>query len=371
MNIVKNKFKRTFAYTQIALHLEEKIASGELFPGSFLVSERKLADMYNVNHTTARKATQLLVDKGLVTKIQGQGILVTNCLQKQRATKFIAFILCKRKKSNPFYFELITYIEKELKKFGFHLVFSSLDSSSSERGIPKILMNSAVDGVIITGEVPKKLLTFLRKNQINHVLITHSDDYDGKSNIVASDDRDIGYKAANYLLKKHTQIAFIRGKEEFRPHDMLREDGFIQAFTECNRQFDKKMLVECSSYNPVEIRKTVSILLKKERPDAIFVTNINFVNETASVFRELGIKIPDEIEFVVFSEPEALHLTNITVPVIIKMNSQEISRAAVNRMLDIIHGRAVGISINLIPAIFRETIKGSIKSNIKIKKGER
>lgn len=348
---MQNTLKRTFIYTQIADHLQEKIASGELSPGSFLLSERKLANMYNVNHATARKATQLLVDKGLVTKIQGQGILVSNYRQKKKATKFIGFILCKRKKSSPYYFDLITCIEEELKKVGFHLVFSSFDNSSAECEIPKMLINSAVDGVIVTGEVPKKLLPFLRKNQINHVLIAHSDDYDGKSNIVASDDRDIGYKAAHYLLKKHKKIAFIRGTENFRPHDLSRENGFLQAFEECDRQFFRTMLAECDSYDPAEIRRSFSALLQRGRPDAIFATNIDFAKEAAAVCRESGIKIPAEMEFVVFAGSEVFRLDNIAAPVIVKTNNAEISRAAVNRMLDIIHGRAVGISTNLIPAV--------------------
>lgn len=351
MNIVQNTLKRTFVYTQIADHLKEKIASGELAPGSFLVSERKLAEMYNVNHATARKATQLLVEKGLVTKIQGQGILVTSSRQRRKSTKFIGFILCKRKKSNPIYFELISCIEEELKKIGFHLVFTSFDDSSSKNEIPKMLTSAAVDGVIVTGEVPYKLLTFLRKNQIKHVLVAHSSKYDEKSNIVSSDNRDIGYKAAHYLLEKHKKIALIRGDKNFRPHDILREKGFMQAFAECGRQFDKKMLVECSSYDPVEIRKAVSILLKKEdHPDAIFATNINFINETASVFHEAGIKIPDELEFITFAGTGDFQL-NIPAPVFIKTNSEEISRAAVNRLLDVINGRAIGTSINLIPAM--------------------
>lgn len=350
MSTVQNTLKRTFVYTQIADHLQAKIASGELSPGSFLLSERKLADMYNVNHATARKATQVLVDKGLVTKIQGQGILVNSYQQKRKATKFIGFILCKRKKSNPIYFELISYIEEELKKIGFHLVFTSFDDSSSQSEIPKMLTSSAVDGVIVTGEIPRKLLTFLQKNQINHVLVVHSTRYNGKSNIVSSDNRDIGYKAANYLLKRHKNIAFIKGKKDFRPHDILRENGFIQAFKDCDRQFDKKMLVECCSYDSVEIRKAASELLKKACPDAIFTTNINFINETASVFREAGIKIPSEVEFVTFKSPGYFQL-NIPAPVIIKANNEGISHAALHRLLDIISGRALGTSINLIPAV--------------------
>ena len=347
MTIVKDTLKRTFVYTRIANHLVEKIASGELAPGSFLLSERKLAEMYNVNHATARKATQLLVDKGLVRKIHGQGILVADNQKRKKTTKFIGFILCKRKKSSPFYFEIISCIEKELRKFGLHLIFSSFDDSSDDE-IPKMLINSAVDGVIVTGVVPAKLLTFLQKRKINHVLIEHSGKYDGKSNIVASDDKDIGYKAASYLLKNHKRIALIRGTKNFRPHDLLREQGFIQAFTESGREFDKKMLVECSSYNPEEIQKALSALLKKDLPDAIFATNMSFADEAAGVFRASEIKIPDEIEFVVFSGSEPV---NIESAVIIKSDYEMISRAAVNRLLDIIYERAVGISINLIPAI--------------------
>jgi DNA-binding LacI/PurR family transcriptional regulator len=244
-------------------------------------------------------------------------------------------------------------VEEELKKFGFHLVFSNFNDSSTE--IPRMLKNSAVDGVIITGEVPPHLLNFLQKNKISHVLMAHSIKYDGKSDIVASDERDIGYKAANYLLKKHRRLALIRGGESFRPHDVLRGDGFIQALAEYGRKFDAGMLVECNSYDPAEIRKKISTLLKKDRPDAIFATNINFLNEAVPVFCNSGIRIPEDLEFVIFSGPGTLRL-NIPEPVVVKTDSKEISRAAVNRLLDMICGRAVGISINLIPAVLSKNV---------------
>ena len=347
MTTVKT-LKRTFVYTRIADNIAEKIASGELAPGSFLLSERKLAGIYKVNHATARKATQLLVDKGLVKKIQGQGVLVAENQKRKRTTKFIGFILCKRKKSNPFYFELISYIEKELKKLGFHLVYTSFDNSSSKNEVPNILTSSAVDGVIVTGEIPHKLLSFLQKNKVNHVLIDRSNTYNGKSNIVSTGEDDIGYKAGKYLFRKHKKIAFIKGSEKFRPHDMLRENGLMRAAAECGYKFDKKMIIECSSFEPCEIRKAASTLLKKEHPNAVFASNIKFANEMADVCLESGIKIPKEIEFAFYS---ATDKNIIPSPLIIQANNEGIGRAAVNRLLDIINGRAVGTSINLIPAI--------------------
>ncbi len=350
MTVKKNTLKRTFAYTRIADHLANKIASGKLPPGSFLLSERKLAQMYNVNHATARKATQLLVDQGMARKIQGQGVLVAEVSKVPQTTKFIGFILCRRKKTSPFYFKIISCIEKELKKYGIYLIFSSFDDTSDTE-IPQILINSAVDGVIVTGELSPKLLNFLQKRKINHVLIEHSNKYNGKSNIVASYGNDIGYKAASCLLSSYKKIALIKGTNDFRPHDTLREQGFIQAFIESSREFDKKMLIECNSYDSSEIRGKVSWLLKNESPDAIFATNLRFANEAASVCRELGIKIPEEIKFAFYSSTDG---GNIAKPIIVQTNNEEIGRAAVNRLLDIINERAIGTIINMIPALINK-----------------
>jgi DNA-binding LacI/PurR family transcriptional regulator len=340
----KNQLKRNFAYTRIAEQLAEKIASGELAPGSFLLSERKLAETYDVNHATVRKATQLLADRGLVNKIQGKGIRVNGRQQKKRGTKFIGFILCKRQKSAPFYFELITFIEKELQKYGFHLIFSSYDDTANSE-IPKMLQSSAVDAVIITGEVPRKLLKYLRQNQINHVLIAHASKFDRRSNIVSSDDSDIGYKAAKYLLQKHEKIALIRGSENFRPHDMIREQGFRQAFEECGRQFDERLLIECDSFESKEIQKKLLAIPREMFPDAIFTTTADFFNQAAMTFKGSKIK------FISFAGPGDFRFIGSAKPVIIKTDCEEISRATVNRLIDILNGRAAGISVNMIPAL--------------------
>lgn len=69
-----------YAYVQVAEHLEGRIRSGELAPGSQLRSERDLAEAYGVALGTLRKAVRLLRDKGLLVSAPSKGIFVSDPL---------------------------------------------------------------------------------------------------------------------------------------------------------------------------------------------------------------------------------------------------------------------------------------------------
>ena len=64
-------------YHQVATHLEQTIASGELVTGSKLQNEVWLAGEFGVSRPTMRAALRELVDKGLVVRRRGIGTVVT------------------------------------------------------------------------------------------------------------------------------------------------------------------------------------------------------------------------------------------------------------------------------------------------------
>lgn len=64
-------------YQQLADLVREKIVSGEYIFGDTIPSERALADMYGISHLTVRKSLKLLVEEGLLNRIQGKGTFVT------------------------------------------------------------------------------------------------------------------------------------------------------------------------------------------------------------------------------------------------------------------------------------------------------
>lgn len=63
-------------YFQIYQDLVQKINDGIIKEGSFLPTEKELQDSYSVSRTTIREAVKILVERGLVQKMPGVGIVV-------------------------------------------------------------------------------------------------------------------------------------------------------------------------------------------------------------------------------------------------------------------------------------------------------
>ena len=63
-------------YRQIAEDLRQRIASGELAPGSQLPTELELRERYNASRNTVRDAIKWLINLGLVATRPGQGTFV-------------------------------------------------------------------------------------------------------------------------------------------------------------------------------------------------------------------------------------------------------------------------------------------------------
>jgi GntR family transcriptional regulator len=69
------------AYVAVADDIAERIASGELAPGTRLRSERDLAEIYGRAYGTIRKAMALLRERGLIRTVHGRGTFVVGPAQ--------------------------------------------------------------------------------------------------------------------------------------------------------------------------------------------------------------------------------------------------------------------------------------------------
>ncbi|MDF2649657.1 MAG: GntR family transcriptional regulator [Paenibacillus sp.] len=64
-------------YKQIYHSIKDKIISGELRPKDRVPSEQEFMDEFMVSKITVKNALAVLVDEGLVTRIQGKGTFVS------------------------------------------------------------------------------------------------------------------------------------------------------------------------------------------------------------------------------------------------------------------------------------------------------
>lgn len=68
-------------YMQLAGRLRSQIVEGAIAAGEALPSERELCAIMNASRVTVRKAIELLIDEGLLTRRQGSGTYVTPRIQ--------------------------------------------------------------------------------------------------------------------------------------------------------------------------------------------------------------------------------------------------------------------------------------------------
>jgi GntR family transcriptional regulator len=67
-----------YIYERMADHLAERIITGDLAPNKPLPAERRLAEEYGVSLGTARRATELLRERGLVVTLRSKGTFVAD-----------------------------------------------------------------------------------------------------------------------------------------------------------------------------------------------------------------------------------------------------------------------------------------------------
>jgi len=65
-----------YRYVQVADDIEREIRAGRLKPEARLPNERDLGAQYGVSHATARKAVQVLRERGLVVTLPNKGSYV-------------------------------------------------------------------------------------------------------------------------------------------------------------------------------------------------------------------------------------------------------------------------------------------------------
>jgi DNA-binding GntR family transcriptional regulator len=67
-----------YIYERMADHLAARINAGDLAPHKPLPAERRLAEEYGVSLGTARRATELLRERGLVVTLRSKGTFVAD-----------------------------------------------------------------------------------------------------------------------------------------------------------------------------------------------------------------------------------------------------------------------------------------------------
>ena len=193
-----------------------------------------------ISSETSRRVREVAKRMGYVPNLNARSLT-------SRKTNLIGIVIPQTEPGrefmfdNPFYGALLSSLEFNARRNGYHLLLTGPASGQSYIGVAR---NRGVDGIVIVGSYPSSSLDELHQLSIPVVLI---DTYvtDESFHTIGINDRQGGRMATEYLLSRgHRGIAFVSGG--ISEHGVMRQRflGYQEALEAAGLQVREERLGE-------------------------------------------------------------------------------------------------------------------------------
>lgn len=252
---------------------------------------RVLNDRPGISEETRARVLRAARELGYFPTMAGRGLALGQ-------TGNLGFLTHYRHTLGPraFYGEILTGVDKEARRQGYHVIFSA-DGSGK---FPTMVEERRVDGLILAGcDIPRELIVALKLHRFPLVLV---DNHYDMVNSVVIDNVGGAREAVTHLINLgHRKIAFICewfGDLSFS--ERLR--GYRMALEEHDIPVDEDLIAEGLPRQPNSGYVAMQKILEKSIPSAVFAANDSTAIEAMRAIRERGLKIPDDIAIVGFDD---------------------------------------------------------------------
>jgi LacI family transcriptional regulator len=226
-----------------------------------------------------------------------------------RKTGNVGFILTNDHflRTEPFYTQIFMGTEFEARDHELYVLLATVDSDFSENAsLPRFILDKNIDGMIIAGKIPQRLIDKIRKYDLPIVFV----DYlapDKKSSVVAIDNENGGILATQHLIGLgHKHIAFIGG-DIMHPSLNDRFTGYQKALEKAGIPIVSKYIeteedypARANGYNAA--RKLFSI---NKNITALFACNDAMAIGAMQYLKDSGKRVPDDVSIVGFDDVAA------------------------------------------------------------------
>ncbi len=323
-------------HVQLREILRKKIAS-EYKPGDRFYSEPQLITKYNLSNTTVQKAFNVLVNDGLITRIQGKGTFIKTAPVLK---SFDVVIKQEAFHAHSYYWDIIRGIESVASENRMHVAvhtFSLNNSDCSWDEVIKSVMDKPRSGRIIMtfDEKMDPLLKEKRPFVIVGYCPQHPEIY-----AVGADIYNASFQMTKYLIDKgHEKIALVGGIHAKSFLETVLK-GYKDASNAYNIPVREDWIMEGRFYEEDGYRLTKILLQAKEHPTAILAGDDTIAVGVIKALKESSLKIPGEIAVAGFNDLDwativTPNLTTIRTPRV------DMGKAACNILLKLACGQKV------------------------------
>ena len=337
-----------FRYQKVYGIYKEKILNGSIKGGSLLPSENTLANEFDVDRSTIRRALQMLVDDGLVEKSAGKGTIVIGRNLDQESerdtgtNKNIGFLLPSGNAITEQFYSLLFYeLEQILQKHNYSLIYSTLDG---EADLGDAIRSLNLVGCAFVSNVDQKFVQDALRLDFPCIMLNS---YSPLIPSVLTDNEEGGYLAGKYLCEKgHRRFFVISGVRTYTTNQE-RLEGFRRAMHEYGISESDYRIGISESWERDGGEKCVEEYLRTEKriASAMFAFNDRLAYGAIRAIRNAGLSVPEDISVVGFDNLNAtLGTTEITS---IEAHVSAIAEGAAQSLLwQIGGGRKVPLRIN-------------------------
>lgn len=248
-----------------------------------------------------------------------------------------------------FFSKVIEGIMTHAEKNGYSILItlSNNELQLEEKHI-NYFFNLKVDGVIVSlanESSGAEHFNVLREYGIPIVMFDKVNEF-FQCNKVKINDRQSAYQATEHLINKGCKnIAHIRGPKHPQ-NAKARFEGYLTALKDHNIPYNSTLVKECKNVTLEEgFEFTKELFQEGKKPDGIFAVTDQVGVGAIQAARELGIKVPDELKIIGFSDSQVAQIVNPGLSTIHQPN-YEIGEVAVKMLLEEINVREKDMEYN-------------------------
>lgn len=252
------------------------------------------------NNTIINKGTREKIKKVALEMGYRPNIMAANLRTRRTNTIGVIVPLINR----HFFSSVISGIEAVAYKEGFAVTISqSNDNFEKEEKIAQTLFLNRVDGLIVSIGMETTSFDHLQHFSDRGVPLVFFDRIVDEidAHKISVNDYKGGFKATTHLIEQGAKrIAHIGGPLNLNIYQK-RLDGYLEAMKKAGLPVDVSMLIHNSLTRTDGTNAVKKLFSQKVKPDAIFCANDTTALSAIIFFNEHGIKVPDDILVVGFS----------------------------------------------------------------------
>ncbi|MBN2658967.1 MAG: GntR family transcriptional regulator [Spirochaetales bacterium] len=329
-------------YEQLADVLRSKIKTGEIKENEKIEPEVDIADKLKVSRGTVRQALDILVNEGLLKRIQGKGTFVTKAYTS-KTSQLIGVLVPYLQ--DPFVLDIIRGIESHLHQNGYGMLLGhsegdpAIEESQLKRmrdeqvlGIILFPIDESNNTVHITEIIPENLPVVVLDRKLSTI----------KSDFVGANNHQGAFDIVSYLLGKgHKRICCVTTKS--RPssvnerikgyEDAMKNSGLFPLVAIEVEHKPGQETQSIPQYEDEELEIIRRIMSMDDHPTAIFCINDFLAIGVIQFLKKNGYEIPDDVAVAGFDNIQSASLPFVELSTV-QQARDEIGGQAARFILD-------------------------------------